>query len=205
MPSDLIALVADKNMEYAIRGILARHQSLGVRPVDREVYVHPERDPGCLRRCEHFLRPFAGQFERAIVMFDREGCGRDAASRDELESDVERRLAATGWGNRSAAIVVDPELENWVWSESPHVDDILGWSGVEPTLRDWLVTRGYLTQESAKPDRPKEAMESALQAAQVRRSSSLYRELASRVSLTHCADPAFLKLRSLLQAWFAQN
>lgn len=62
MPSvgaDLLLLVADKNMEYAVRGLLSRPQALEVRPLEFEVYVQPQRDPGCALRAHEFLRPFA--------------------------------------------------------------------------------------------------------------------------------------------------
>ena len=43
---DLIILVADKNMEFAVRGILTRLEALGIRDITYDLYVHPERDPG---------------------------------------------------------------------------------------------------------------------------------------------------------------
>jgi len=75
--SDLVVLTADKNMKFAIQGLLNRPESLGIRPVTAEVFIHPERDPGCLLRADAFLRPFVNRFVHAIVMFDREGCGRE--------------------------------------------------------------------------------------------------------------------------------
>ncbi|MFB3133348.1 MAG: hypothetical protein ACE10K_12585, partial [Rhodothermales bacterium] len=53
-----------------------------------------------------------------------------------------------------------------------------------------------------KPQRPKEAVEAVLRATDTPRSSSLYRQLAQKVSLNRCDDPAFLKLKSTLQEWF---
>ena len=54
---DLILLVADKNMEASLRGLLSRFQSRRFRQVAFDLYVHPERDPGCLLRAHDFLRP----------------------------------------------------------------------------------------------------------------------------------------------------
>jgi len=34
---DLVVLVADKNMEQTVKGLLGRHQSLGIRPVNLNV------------------------------------------------------------------------------------------------------------------------------------------------------------------------
>ena len=53
-----------------------------------------------------------------------------------------------------------------------------------------------------KPVRPKEAAEAALRKVRRPRSSNIYRKLAEVVSLQLCTDPAFLKLKSILQNWF---
>lgn len=198
---DLIVLCADKNMEFALRGILARGDALGLRPVVVDVFVHPERDPGCLNRGQDFLRPFAEDYSRALLVFDHQGCGREAVPPEQMEADLDSILAAQGW-HGSAAIVIGPELENWVWSDSPHVDDILGWSGRSPPLRRWLAERGLWNDGSVKPDQPKEAVEAALRHARKQRSSSIYRDLATRVGLGRCTDRAFLKLKAALRSWF---
>ena len=69
-------------------------------------------------------------------------------------------------------------------------------------LRNWLVERGLLEPGYSKPRRPKEALEAALRNSNKKRSSSLYFDLATRVSFDRCTDPAFLKLTSTLQSWF---
>ena len=202
---DLILLVADKNMEASLRGLLSRAQSLRFRSVAFDLFVHPDRDPGCLRRAHDFLRPFASRYERALVLLDHAGCGREAVERSGLESELEGRLGDAGWGDRAAAIVISPELENWVWSDSPHIDRALGWVGREVPLKDWLVEKGFLDAGAIRPARPKEAVELALRTAYKPRSSSIYFELAQSVSTDRCTDPAFLKLKRCLREWFAPS
>jgi hypothetical protein len=111
-------------------------------------------------------------------------------------------LSQNGWGQRTSAIVIDPELEIWVWSDSPHVDEVLGWSGRQPDLRTWLTQRGSITDRNGKPNLPKEATEAALKEVRKPRSSSIYQQLAEKVSLGRCVDPAFIKLKNTLQSWF---
>lgn len=202
---DLIVLAACKNSEAAIQGILARHQSLNIRRVELDIRVHPDSDPGCRGEAHAFLRPFSKKYEHALVVFDREGCGRDAHSREQLELDVEERLAANGWQDRAAVVVFNPELESWVWSDSREVDTCLGWQSRQPSLREWLVAEGFLASDRIKPARPKEAVESALRIARKNRSSRIYKQLASQVSLKRCTDPAFSKLKAILQTWFPQT
>jgi hypothetical protein len=119
-----------------------------------------------------------------------------------LEADVEQRLATNGWADRARAIVIDPELESWVWSKSPEVDKALGWAGHVPALRPWLTQNGWLHESEAKPARPKEAMDAALRVVRRPRSSAIFRELAERVSFRRCTDAAFGKLITTLQTWF---
>ena len=89
---------------------------------------------------------------------------------------------------------MEPELEAWVWSRSPCVDDVAGWSGRTPSLRDWLASEGWLHEGDSKPARPKEAFRSALRVARVARSASLYQQIAERVSLQH-SRPFFVRIR----------
>jgi hypothetical protein len=186
-PKDLVCLVADKNTEQSILTLLDRPEALAIRRVTFDILIHPEHDPGCLLRSPEFLRSFVKRFTHAIVVFDREGCGREADSRRTLELDLEKRLSRAGWRERAAAIVVDPEIDAWVWSDSPRVDAVLGWTGRDPDLRSWLRDHELLDPSSPKPGRPKEAVEKALQLVRKPRSSALYRQLAREVGLARCA------------------
>jgi len=106
------------------------------------------------------------------------------------------------WGDKAKAIILIPVLEIWVWSDSPHVDEILGWKDRTPALREWLIREGWLKKRALKPDRPKEAFEAALREAQTPKSSSLFRQLAERVSFERCVDSAFNELKIVLREWF---
>ncbi len=122
---------------------------------------------------------------------------------DEVAAELKSRLCASGWGDRAEAIIIAPELEAWVWSDSPHVDRMLGWSGRAPRLRDWLASRGFWPADLRKPPRPKESFQAALRESRIRVSSAVFRELAERVSLRDCQDPAFQQFRDLMLDWFA--
>lgn len=197
---DLIVLVADKNMQAAVTGILKAYQRLQIRRIDFQgPYPHPKRDPGVYRTAHEFLRPFQRQASNALAVFDRDGCG-SPQSRDQLEANVEARLSQNGWAERSCAIAIDPELENWVWSESRHVAIALGWEDNE--LRAWLAESGYQPEDATKPLNPKDTVEEALRLKKIPRSSVVYRQIAEHVSFERCTDPAFLKLCTALRRWF---
>lgn len=204
MQLDLVVLVADKDMEYTMRGILSRVKALRMRAVSTDVFVHPEHDPGCYRRSHTFLSSMVEKYSRAIVLFDRDGCGAESQTRSELEAEVEQHLGKSGWEGRCGAVVLEPELEIWVWSDSPHVTEILGWRGRTPSLSRWLREHQFWEEGAAKPHAPKEAMQAVLRLAQLPRSASRYKQLAETVSLDRCQDGAFLKLKGMLQGWFPE-
>jgi hypothetical protein len=199
---ELLVLCADRNIEFAVRGLLGRLAGVRLRAIRYDIYVHPERDPGCVNRSPEFLRPFAGSYSHALVLFDHAGSGREREAPEQVEESIEARLDGQGWEG-SAAVAIAPELENWVWADSPHVPDVLGWKGPHGTLRQWLEARGFWPSGETKPTRPKEALEAVLRDRHKPRSSSIYLDLAGKVSLDRCTDRAFRKFRTTLLDWFA--
>jgi len=202
-PLDLVALVADKDIQQVLLGLLEkRQQSLGIALGTWQVNVHPRHDPGVLREADQVLHSMSGLARHALVVLDHEGSGRDATLAADLERDLTQRLAGSGWGDRAAALVIEPEVEVWVWSDSPKVDEALGWT--EPgKLRPWLAQRGLLPAGATKPPQPKAAFDEAIAHAKLRRSSAIFRELAENVGLERCTDATFARLSTTLRAWFS--
>jgi len=204
--TDLVILVPDRNIEYAIRWILARRQSLGIRAILPDIHTHPAHDPGCFANGPEFLQFAVKKAAHALVVFDHDGSGQEhTMDRSAMEADVERRLAAAGWEGRCAAVVIAPELENWVWSTSPHIDAVLGWSGRMPPLRAWLQQQGHWAANDAKPKQPKETLLAAIRAVGKSRTSKLYGDLAGKVGFNQCTDEAFAKLCRVLCEWFSDG
>lgn len=204
---DLVVLTEGKNDQNAVRGILTQHRVLVIRDISADFHTHPERASGIWHHSHEFLRPFHRTHAHALVLMDREGGGAlvEQQPRTDLEQEIEQLLSANGWRDRAAAIVIDPEIETWVWSRVPEVDIALGWTGRRPSLWEWAAANGHLRAGESKPHRPKEAMEAALSQVRKPRSSMIYRQLAETVDFTPCTDPAFLKLRQTLSNWFAQD
>jgi hypothetical protein len=200
---DLVWLVADKNMEATVRGLLERPAALAIRPIACDILVHPRRDPGCFHEASALLGGYRERAQHALVLLDRAWDGAPEGSAADLEAQLEATLGSrfgAGWAN---AVVIDPELEAWVFAPSPHVATALGWAGRQPTLRAYLNEQGLWATEAAKPADPKKAVEQALRAVCKPRSSSMYRHLAEHVTLQGCQDRAFQRLRTLLKTWFA--
>lgn len=204
MPLDLVALVPDKDIEQALLGLLDRHRSIGIRPLDGiKVVIHPHRDPGVYSTSNALLDPFVGEAAHAIILLDRAWEGTPIGPVADLEAHVER-LCRPRWQTRVRCICIDPEIENWIWSDSPHVHEALGWSS-RTELVDWLRSRGMWPDALQKPPDPKAAFEVCTREKMVVPSSSIFRALAGKVSLQRCNDPSFHRLLAVLREWFPPN
>ncbi len=199
---DLAILVADRDMEQAVRRVILRKESLGIRHVDFEIFTHNLHDNGCRTASLEVLRPLADKYRYTLVLFDHEGSGAESSPVDEVEALVQAELDANSWSGRARVIAIDPELEIWMWSTSPEVDQVMGWSGREPALRPWLASKGFTFQPNGKPQRPKEAWQKALREVRKQPSPALFAQIADKVSLTRCTDRSFVRLRATLQEWF---
>lgn len=199
---DLVALVADRDMQGVLRQVLNRPKSLGIRPIESVVTSENRHDPACATMGVELLGEYARDFDHAILMFDHEGSGRERESPEEIEASLEAEFQRSAWGARARAIVVTPELEVWLWGGSPHVDEVIGWSGRLPSLRDWLTEEGWWPPDAPKPRRPKEAFRAALRKTRNKAHPKIMQEIARRASHRRCTDRAFLRLRDTLRTWF---
>lgn len=202
---DLIVVVADADAEMAVRTLLNRREALGLQPITFEVRRHVQRDPGCRTAAHSFLKPEIDRYRYALVLFDWEGAGAEDKDPADIERFVETSLSESGWTDRCAAIVIKPELEMWVWSDSPHVPTVLGWKNRQPSVCDWLkANTTFWPVNTEKPDRPKEALEAILRAVRKSSSPAMFEALAERVSVRRCTDRAFVKFKAILAQWFGR-
>ena len=125
-----------------------------------------------------------------------------------IQRSVKSKLTGKGWAKENIeVIVIEPELEVWLWQDSPHIARAFKNFDYSPhsSLRKWLEARGHWEPTSLKPARPKEAFELVGRTTCTPRSSAIYQEIASRVSVRGCVDPSFQLLWNTLQRWFPQN
>jgi len=201
---DLLILVPDKNTKYVLDGLLHRHHSFGIRSITYDIYIHPLRDPGIYHYAYDFMLPFASQYSYSLVFCDREGSGQELKTSDEIAIEIKSKFDITDWQNRVEIIVINPELEIWAWVDSPHLTSNLGWSTFS-SLQKFVQQQGFWRHDSFKPDRPKEAIETALREKKVPRSSAIYKKIAEEVSFKNCQEESFMKFKSILKLWFAKE
>ena len=151
---DLIILVADQNMRDCIEGLIPKlPHALKITPFTYDIFVHTNRDPGCRTQSPAFLISFQNKYRFGLVIFDKEGCGQESLSRDDLESNVELLLFNTGWKDRAKTIVIEPELENWIWVRSSQLAEIINWENID-SLYQWLADQEYLINDCPKLKHP---------------------------------------------------
>ncbi len=202
-PRELVVVTADNQQKRTVATLLLeRWRALGIRQLainaDSDIYSL-QNDPGVFHRAGGFLAVFARQYEYALVLIDAEWEG-GPASAEKIEAKIQNDLNSNGWKGRSAVVVIDPELEIWVWSTSPHVPRLFGtdWE----TIKDLGHRTGCWQEGETKPSRPKDLLDKVLHRTRRRRSAALYQQLACKVSLGRCQDSSFYRFREILQGWF---
>lgn len=198
---DLVVLVADNQIEVVVDALLNRSEAIGIRKISWRTIREPDSDPGCANRGVVGLSSLRSEYKHALLIFDYEGSGVTNISTQELQAILNKELEKD-WGNKARAVILNPELEAWVWSDSPHVDNILGWKDEQVSLRKWLKVEKWISEGKSKPDRPKEALEAALKKVGQVRNTQLYGRLASNVSVKRCQDQSFLEFKQILKSWF---
>lgn len=197
---DLVVLVADKNMQFALQGALARPQALGVRPFSFEFRSHMGRDGGVRTTGADVLAREVTRFQHALMLLDFEGCGQEEDAPLAIEAQLDQQLRKV-WNANAKAIVISPEVDAWLWGNDAVLRDALHWPQ-DGTIRDWLRGKGFVFNADEKPLRPKEALDAMRPVHKQARSSAMYERVTKRISLQNCTDAAFIRLRTQLQAWF---
>jgi len=192
---DLVIMVADNDIRIVLKELISeRYSDMGIRTVNFDILPGIFRDPECRAKAHDILREHCRDYNHALVVFDLKGSG--GKGRSKTEQFVERKLAPNGWpGGRAAAVVIDPELEAWAWCNPNNLNFVCRILGVPPQA-------DFAKLEASAGENPKKAFQMACQLAGKRRSPDRYRELAEKLPVRSCQDPAFQKLMTTLRRWF---
>ncbi|WP_431877464.1 methylation-associated defense system protein MAD4 [Micromonospora marina] len=204
MKRDVVFLVADAAMDQMLRGFLGRpqcHRSIGCNPfrfdAREDLIVAPFRDPDVYGRAAELLQPYERSHRHAVAMLDLAWEG--SPTPEQIREHIGAKLKAA-WSH-SAVIVIEPELEAWVWQENPHVAEALK-CGTD--FRDVLRRSGHWPDGASKPPDPKAALEFLRRYHRADRSNAAFGRLAQKISVRHCEDRAFCQLRDTLREWFKE-
>ncbi|QKG25574.1 methylation-associated defense system protein MAD4 [Actinomadura verrucosospora] len=202
---DIVFLVADGAMEQMLRGFFSRpqfHRSIRCAHFDfdpsEDLIVAPTKDPGVFNTARELLRPFETSHRHAVAMLDNAWEG--SPGRDRIHDSIADTLKEA-W-ERFAVIVIEPELEAWVWQENPHIAEAFNC----PTdFREILARSNHWPRDLLKPPDPKEALEHLRKRYRADRQNAAFRRLAAKISVRHCQDRAFNHLCDNLRTWFPET
>lgn len=130
---DLVILAADKDLEHALKGLLARPEALGIRPGDADIFVEPEHDPACALRGVDFLGNLSAQYGHGLLVFDHKGSGREAMTPQDLQTSLNKAFAGSVWGERARAVVLSPDcgkgflasMHGWAFLEQGYSEQLV--------------------------------------------------------------------------------
>jgi hypothetical protein len=205
---DCLFLLADKNMQAAFEGFLSRPRffnSLECGKFDFDAQTDlkvasSDNDSGLYVRAHELLSPFLKTHRHAVVVLDAAYEG--SPGQENITEHISELIAKTGWKSECfQVIVIDPELENWMWQKNDHVAKALGFDSITEVMEDPDIQRVW-PEGQPKPAEPKETMEKLLRKRRIPRSSAIYKQITSHVTIKGCSDSALLLLIETLRRWF---
>ena len=198
--SDLFVLVADRDILETITSLLNRPKSLNIRQISYEIVRHLGRDGGCRSDWDKLIREGLVNHHKAMLIFDLDGCG-GSGSAIEIQEEIETQMSRNNWDDKCRVVVIDPEIEAWVWCGSNEAAEILGWKS-DGELREWLREKEMWPVGSNRPPDPKSSMRMALNEKGITPSRSIFKTLGERVGVKNCKDPSFDRFKATLEKWF---
>jgi hypothetical protein len=172
-------------------------------PEEDILRVPEHKDPQVFGLAHENLRPYQRSHERAIVVLDQQFPGTPSGGADEIRQIMKRNLIGTGWHeDRCEIVVIQPMLEAWLWTDSPHVEAAFGHRR-PPSLRAKMQQQRIWPDGIDKPPDLKRATATAAAWGGIVVDAALFSALfASPRSLGGCKEPGFLLLRDTLRRWF---
>jgi hypothetical protein len=233
----LLLLLADSECASTFRGFFGRekfHQSLGCGPIqlnnanfdpEKDIRVHPAHDPGVWKDPQTILFAERHIYEKCLVILDEAWEGAPAPEKiiEDIEGLVETEAK---WArDRFEVILIQPELEAWIWQRNPHVAEAFEFNGTDAQLWNFLAKQSLRLdahkkkhrfiganadggsppvwpKTQRKPQNPKGLVEALAYHCHSGPASGMFNEISSKISVTGCVDPAFVKLRDTLREWF---
>ncbi|MEW5952506.1 MAG: hypothetical protein AB1815_01935 [Bacillota bacterium] len=202
---DLFVLTADADAMAAMTSVLKRHMFIGIRPVAFDVYRHTMRDSGVVKDGHVFVRRYKGKYHKVLLIWDHHGSGFDSLEPRRCIEIVQERLNLVTWQGDSGAVVLVPELEEWLWHNEASLCKRLGISTAD--LQIWVeeyVKKKNTTVARVKQEQPKELFEYVcIEKARRTISPKDFEEIARVASLVDWQNSdSFRAVVSLLQSWF---
>lgn len=199
---DLFVFVADADAQAVIKTILERPDSLQIRPITFMVDRHTMRDSGMVTDGPELirLRLKKDDYARVLLIWDHEGSGKPDVKR--CAADVRARLEMASWRDRSEAVAIVPELEEWVWHNVPAIAKLLGISEDEVERIKVTCSPGALITP-----KPKDLFEAVVYRCLRRKPLPAdFEKIARSASLVKWqSSESFRRIVTVLREWFPRS
>ena len=203
---DLLVFTADADAEAVMRSVLKRAQSLNIRTITFDIKRNPLRDSGMVQNGPELARLERGKFQKILLIWDFHGSGHERRHTPaDSQRQIQERLDGVTWQDNGCAIVIVPELEEWLWHNLVSVLQHLRLD-VEK-FEDWRTSfalRYKETPENIHRKAPKELFEFIVRE-KLRRTISPrdFEKIAERASLADWQNSeSFAKVAAILREWF---
>ncbi len=207
---DVIFHLADGQMRACFEAFFSREKfnmSLACREFDVDVQkdilqVPGQTDPGLYDNAHENLELFKSQYNHAMIVLDRQWNDSSKTPSD-IEQHITANMQRAGWTReRFEVVVIDPELETWLFQEKDIFLNAFRYHDGARALRDQLDETGHWPKGQAKPTDPKATIGRALHLGKSASPTVLFSKVCSRISVKDCQDTAFLKFKRTLRCWF---
>jgi hypothetical protein len=207
---DLFVLTADSDAQALLRSVLRRHEDLRIRQISFDVQRFTGRDSGIVKEGPEIARVLVNKrdYSRLILVWDHHGSGWHERKPEQAVDRIQQRLDGATFAERSAAIVIVPELEEWLWHCPRSIGRLLGFGMEElDPVTEHVAGRLGLPKQRCCREKPKEIFEAILY--RQRRRKPLPEDFERLGSLSNledwCNSKTFARLVEILRTWFPDS
>jgi hypothetical protein len=145
-------------------------------------------------------------YSKVLLLWDQQGSGWEKLDPLVCQEKIMTRLRGVSWKDHSAAIVICPELEEWLWHDPSAIQKYLQLAEADFSHQvTQYAKKTTMTIEAAKSKAPKELLQH-LFSVKLHKSKVLpaeFSKMAGRANLkTWRQSASFRAMAETLQAWF---
>lgn len=199
---DLLVVLEGPRDREVIRAVLGRPAALGIRQI---TFQCVQRSSAVCAQGPDIARQQRNRFRYVICLWDHQGSGQGKTPA-RAQGEVQAQLNRNTLKGCSKALVIDPELEIWLWQDQAAIVNVLGvgMNQLWQSLNAWQQAQ-FPTQTVRALIRqfPKEALEEVIRQAGEKPSAALYGRIAAKANLQLWGSvPSFKLFRRTLRRWF---
>lgn len=210
---DIIFHLADQHMEAGFRAFFARdnwHHVLGCSQFEidpdseRDIYRRGGyTDGGIWKHAHNNLVPFKDDYRYAVIVLDADFEPHPGA--EKLRDDITKNMLGAGWTADSfCVVVIDKELEAWLWAPNVNVAKAFG-HGDFDQMRAALAQKNLWDEGAPKPNDLKAARDLAAKLGGKKTGGPIFRGVFKGISKRACdlcQENGFIAMRTALKTWF---